>query len=82
MIQSAFLWGYMATQLVGGALADLYGGKLVLAGGIAWFSAASLLLPLLLQPATVTAGLTVPAALLARFLTVGRTLKQPGKLGG
>eukprot|EP00198_Chlamydomonas_reinhardtii_P002510 XP_001691846.1 predicted protein [Chlamydomonas reinhardtii] len=69
VIQSAFLWGYMATQLVGGALADRYGGKRVLAAGIAWFSVASLLLPLLLQPATVAAGLTVPAVLLSRFLT-------------
>ena len=35
----------MATQLLGGYLADKYGGKKVLAGGIAWFSVASLLLP-------------------------------------
>ncbi|KAG2442479.1 hypothetical protein HXX76_002565 [Chlamydomonas incerta] len=69
VIQSAFLWGYMATQLVGGALADRYGGKRVLAAGIAWFSVASLLLPVMLQPATVAAGLTVPAVLLSRFLT-------------
>lgn len=83
MIQSAFLWGYMATQLVGGALADRYGGKRVLAAGIAWFSVASLLLPLLLQPATVAAGLTVPAVLLSRFLTVGRWAVQgPGGVYG
>ncbi|GLI69264.1 hypothetical protein VaNZ11_013797 [Volvox africanus] len=69
VVQSAFLWGYMATQLVGGALADRYGGKLVLAGGIAWFSAASMLLPLALSPATVAAGLTMPVVLLSRFLT-------------
>ncbi|GIL51685.1 hypothetical protein Vafri_7616 [Volvox africanus] len=69
VVQSAFLWGYMATQLVGGALADRYGGKLVLAGGIVWFSAASMLLPLALSPATVAAGLTVPVVLLSRFLT-------------
>ncbi|EFJ48511.1 hypothetical protein VOLCADRAFT_60348, partial [Volvox carteri f. nagariensis] len=69
VIQSAFLWGYMATQLVGGALADRYGGKWVMAGGIAWFSVASVLLPLALSPATVEAGLTVPLVLLSRFLT-------------
>ncbi len=63
----------MATQLVGGGLADRYEGKRVLAGGIAWFSAASLLPLLLLQPATVAAGLTVAAVLLGRFLTVGCT---------
>ena len=26
VIQSAFLWGYLATQLLGGTLADKYGG--------------------------------------------------------
>ncbi|KAL6765902.1 major facilitator superfamily domain-containing protein [Haematococcus lacustris] len=66
VIQSAFLWGYMATQLLGGALADKYGGKLVLAGGMLWFSLASLLLPLALSPPVVAAGLTLPAMLLAR----------------
>ncbi|GFH23432.1 MFS domain-containing protein [Haematococcus lacustris] len=88
VIQSAFLWGYMATQLLGGALADKYGsipagcvvmlpqpaslppalgpgtasadkqpgsGKLVLAGGMLWFSLASLLLPLALSPPVVAA---------------------------
>lgn len=28
IIQSAFLWGYMATPILGGTLADQYGGKL------------------------------------------------------
>lgn len=74
IIQSAFLWGYMATQLVGGTLADRYGGKRVLAGGMAWFSLASLLLPCVLSPgltpAIMTAGLTVPVVLVSRFLVV------------
>ncbi|KAJ9509779.1 hypothetical protein QJQ45_011622 [Haematococcus lacustris] len=70
VIQSAFLWGYMATQLLGGALADKYGGKLVLAGGMLWFSLASLLLPLALSPPVVAAGLTLPAMLLARCCVV------------
>lgn len=72
MIQSSFLWGYMATQLLGGYLADKYGGKAVLAGGIAWFSLASLLLPAALSPAVAAAGLTLPAMLMARCLVVSR----------
>jgi MFS family permease len=33
LIQSAFLWGYSATQLLGGSLADKYGGRAVIAAG-------------------------------------------------
>ncbi|KIY98369.1 putative anion transporter 2 [Monoraphidium neglectum] len=66
VIQSAFLWGYMATQLLGGALADKYGGKRVMAGGIVYFSLASLLLPFALSSPVQAAGLTIPAILLAR----------------
>ncbi|MEW5302015.1 MAG: hypothetical protein WDW36_004828 [Sanguina aurantia] len=68
IVQSAFLYGYMATQLLGGALADKYGGKIVMAAGIAWFSVASLLLPAAISAPVVAAGLTVPAILLARCL--------------
>ena len=28
LVQSGFLWGYMATQMIGGSLADKYGGSL------------------------------------------------------
>ena len=28
LVQSGFLWGYMATQMIGGSLADKYGGML------------------------------------------------------
>jgi ACS family sodium-dependent inorganic phosphate cotransporter/ACS family sodium-dependent inorganic phosphate cotransporter-like MFS transporter 9 len=66
LVQSAFLWGYAATQLLGGALADRFGGKRVMAFGILWFSLASVALPLALSPAVAAAGLTVPAVLLAR----------------
>ncbi len=27
LVQSGFLWGYMATQMIGGSLADKYGGR-------------------------------------------------------
>ena len=71
MIQSAFLWGYMATQLFGGTMADKYGGKRVMAFGIAWFSVASLLMPLALSAPVVAAGMTLPALLAARCMVVG-----------
>ena len=72
MIQAAFIWGYMATQLLGGTLADKYGGKAVLAGGILWFSLASAVMPFALTPAIQAAGLAVPVVLLSRCLVVGR----------
>lgn len=70
LIQSAFLWGYTATQLLGGHLADKYGGRAVIAAGVAWFSAASLLLPAALSGPVAAAGWTLPAVLLARTCVV------------
>ncbi|WIA32968.1 hypothetical protein OEZ86_006131 [Tetradesmus obliquus] len=67
LIQSAFLWGYTATQLLGGHLADKFGGRAVIGFGVAWFSIASLLLPAALSPAVAAAGMTLPAVLLARM---------------
>eukprot|EP00803_Ostreobium_quekettii_P009326 evm.model.scf_2050.1 EVM.evm.TU.scf_2050.1 scf_2050:7752-15159(+) len=66
MIQSAFLLGYMATPALGGALADQYGGKVVLAVGIAWYSIASFITPLALSKGVQAMGLALPALLLAR----------------
>lgn len=58
VIGSSFLWGYMATQLLGGALADAIGGKRALAIGMAlWFGATGLL-PLALS---AKAALVIPA---------------------
>eukprot|EP00798_Chlamydomonas_sp_ICE-L_P005799 gene5799-6082_t len=68
VIQSAFLYGYMATQLLGGYLADKFGGKLVMAGGIIWFSLASMLMPLCLPSASTEAGFTLTVVLIARCL--------------
>lgn len=69
IIQSAFLWGYLANQLLGGTLADRYGGKATMTAGIAFFSVASALLPAVaVTPFTAAAGLTLPAVLAARFL--------------
>jgi hypothetical protein len=51
-------------------LADRFGGKKVLAAGVAWFSLASLLLPMAMTPAVVAASLTVPVLLASRFAVV------------
>jgi ACS family sodium-dependent inorganic phosphate cotransporter/ACS family sodium-dependent inorganic phosphate cotransporter-like MFS transporter 9 len=69
IVQSAFLWGYLANQLLGGALADKFGGKKVMAAGIIFFSLASALLPLVaVTPLTAALGITLPAVLAVRFL--------------
>ena len=69
IVQSAFLWGYLANQIIGGTLADIYGGKSVMAWGILFFSMASALLPSVAVTPTVAAlGATLPAVLLVRFL--------------
>ncbi len=79
VIQSAFIWGYMATQLLGGTLADKYGGKVVMAFGMLWFSLASLALPLALTPAVAAAGHSVTAILAARVAVVsGRSVRRGG----
>uniref|UniRef100_N1QYE2 Putative anion transporter 2, chloroplastic n=1 Tax=Aegilops tauschii TaxID=37682 RepID=N1QYE2_AEGTA len=36
IVQSSFLWGYVFSSMVGGALADRYGGKKVMAEGVAF----------------------------------------------
>lgn len=46
LILSAFFWGYICTQLVGGWMADRFGGRRVLAAGVAIWSIATLLTPL------------------------------------
>ena len=67
LIQSAFLWGYTATQFAGGRLADRLGGRAVLAVGIAFFSLAQAGTAAALQsPSLAASRLTLPALLLAR----------------
>ena len=46
VILSAFFWGYIWPQLPGGWLADRFGGRRVLAAGVAIWSLATLLTPL------------------------------------
>jgi len=45
IVQSSFLWGYVFSSMVGGALADKYGGKKVMAGAAAIWSLATFLTP-------------------------------------
>ncbi|WOL16553.1 putative anion transporter 3, chloroplastic isoform X1 [Canna indica] len=45
IVQSSFLWGYLLSPVVGGALVDYYGGKLVMACGVTLWSFATLLTP-------------------------------------
>ncbi|KAJ0603841.1 putative major facilitator superfamily, MFS transporter superfamily [Helianthus annuus] len=43
--QSSFLWGYMISPIAGGTLVDYYGGKIVMACGVALWSMATFLTP-------------------------------------
>src|SRR6266852_7640053 len=45
LILSAFFWGYLWPQMIGGWIADRIGGKRVLAVGVALWSAATFLTP-------------------------------------
>ncbi|XP_071908010.1 probable anion transporter 3, chloroplastic isoform X2 [Coffea arabica] len=45
IVQSSFLWGYIFSSVIGGALVDKYGGKRVIAWGGALWSLATLLTP-------------------------------------
>ncbi|XP_039128297.1 probable anion transporter 3, chloroplastic isoform X1 [Dioscorea cayenensis subsp. rotundata] len=45
IVQSSFLWGYLMSPIVGGALVDYYGGKLVMAWGVTLWSMATFLTP-------------------------------------
>ncbi|HEY2663199.1 MAG TPA: MFS transporter, partial [Candidatus Binataceae bacterium] len=53
LILSSFFWGYLLSQLAGGWVADRFGGKRVLAVGVATWSIATVLTP----PATASLGL-------------------------
>ncbi|MQL85009.1 hypothetical protein Taro_017529 [Colocasia esculenta] len=45
VVQSSFMWGYLVSSLVAGGLADRYGGKHVMACGVAAWSLATFLTP-------------------------------------
>ncbi len=48
-----------------------------MAGGIAWFSAASIIMPLALTPQVAAAGLAIPVILAARCMVVGCEIEAP-----
>ena len=45
LVLSSFFWGYLWPQMLGGWMADRFGGKRVLAAGVALWSAATFLTP-------------------------------------
>jgi MFS transporter, ACS family, solute carrier family 17 (sodium-dependent inorganic phosphate cotransporter), other len=45
LVLSAFFWGYLPPQMLGGWMADRFGGKRVLGAGVALWSLATLLTP-------------------------------------
>ncbi|BAT84179.1 hypothetical protein LR48_Vigan03g097900 [Vigna angularis] len=54
IVQSSFLWGYIFSSVIGGALVDKYGGKRVLAWGVFLWSLATLLTPLAANHSTMS----------------------------
>lgn len=54
IVQSSFLWGYIFSSVIGGALVDKYGGKRVIAWGGALWSLATLLTPLAANHSTAS----------------------------
>ncbi|XP_009602210.1 putative anion transporter 3, chloroplastic [Nicotiana tabacum] len=54
IVQSSFLWGYIFSSVIGGALVDKYGGKKVIAWGAALWSLATLLTPWAANHSTIS----------------------------
>ncbi|XP_020235247.1 probable anion transporter 3, chloroplastic isoform X2 [Cajanus cajan] len=54
IVQSSFLWGYIFSSVIGGALVDRFGGKRVLAWGVFLWSLATILTPLAANHSTVS----------------------------
>ncbi|KAK7294640.1 hypothetical protein RJT34_17530 [Clitoria ternatea] len=54
IVQSSFLWGYIFSSVIGGALVDRYGGKRVFACGVFLWSLATLLTPLAANHSTMS----------------------------
>jgi ACS family sodium-dependent inorganic phosphate cotransporter len=71
LVLSAFFWGYLSPQMLGGWVADRFGGKRVLAAGVALWSLATFLTP-------PSAALSFGALLLMRaMLGAGEAINFP-----
>jgi ACS family sodium-dependent inorganic phosphate cotransporter len=71
VVLSSFFLGYALTQILGGQLADRFGGKLVLAGGVSIWSLFTFMLP-----AAAAAGIA-PLLVARVFLGVGEGVAFP-----
>ncbi|KAK6943077.1 Major facilitator superfamily [Dillenia turbinata] len=54
IVQSSFLWGYLFSSVIGGALVDKYGGNRIMGWGVALWSLATLLTPLAANHSTAS----------------------------
>ncbi len=83
LVLSAFFWGYLATQVLGGWLADRYGGARVLGLAVVWWSAFTLLTPpvvgslLLLFAVRVGLGMGEGVAFPATYSIIARWIPLP-----
>jgi len=71
IIQSSFFWGYLLTQVIGGILADRFGGKVVLGFGVIWWSLATIVTPI-----AASAGL-VPLLVARCLMGIGEGVAMP-----
>mmetsp|Transcript_50811 Transcript_50811/g.94649 ORF Transcript_50811/g.94649 Transcript_50811/m.94649 type:complete len:457 (+) Transcript_50811:40-1410(+) len=82
LVQSSFLWGYAATQILGGTMADKLGGKRVMTIGIMVFASACAILPVAVigvqASAMCAAGAVLPLVIASRALVgLGEGVTMP-----
>jgi ACS family sodium-dependent inorganic phosphate cotransporter len=83
LVLSAFFYGYLATQVLGGWLADRYGGKLVLGVAVIWWSLFTLVTPpvagslALLFVVRVALGMGEGVAFPATYSVIARWIPLP-----
>ncbi len=84
LVLSSFYVGYLALMLASGALANRFGGKLVLAIGVTWWSLATVLTPAsaflglpMLVAARIALGLGEATVFPAAMNMIGRSVPRP-----